>query len=480
MNLRAFLFENQSVRQTVLRNTFWLTLGQILTRLFKAALIIYVARILGAEGYGVFSYAFSIVMIFYVASDVGVNSVVLREAAKGGEDSQKLVSGAFWLKIILVVSTALVILVLAPFLVRNHTAIGVLRLMILYLVFDTFKDFFISFARAKEKMHIDAFVNALETLTMLVVGIPLLMRTPTPMTLAAAYGIGSGIALLAGIGSVATAIRPFSFRLNTAEMKRVLAYSLPLALGTAIFSILNYTDTIMLGWLKNNVTVGWYTAAFKIPQVILGFGGIVSVAVFPLLARSAESDPQKFRAVTRQAMHGLYLMGFPLVIGGWVVANKFIPAVYGSDYTGAIQPFRILITSLLIIFPLAIINMAAFAKNLQRFTVLYFAFATFINIPLNYIFIRLAGANGAAIATLIAYFLGTLLMLRLLQRSTGSSLLDGATLAKLALAASVMGIVVWYVQQFVSVWVAIPLGALVYLPLLWVLRPSIVRELIKL
>jgi O-antigen/teichoic acid export membrane protein len=47
---KEVLFKNKSPRQIVLKNTFWLSLGQFFTRLFKFLLVVFAARILGPEG----------------------------------------------------------------------------------------------------------------------------------------------------------------------------------------------------------------------------------------------------------------------------------------------------------------------------------------------------------------------------------------------------------------------------------------------
>ena len=52
-SIKESLFSNRSLRQTVAKNTFWLTAGNVTGRIIKAGLIIYVARVLGAAGYGV-------------------------------------------------------------------------------------------------------------------------------------------------------------------------------------------------------------------------------------------------------------------------------------------------------------------------------------------------------------------------------------------------------------------------------------------
>jgi len=71
--IKEFLFENKSMRQMVAKNTAWLAIGEMVSRLIRAGLIIYAARVLGTEGYGVFSYALSLAALFTIFSDIGLS-----------------------------------------------------------------------------------------------------------------------------------------------------------------------------------------------------------------------------------------------------------------------------------------------------------------------------------------------------------------------------------------------------------------------
>ena len=83
--IKLFLFKNTSTSQTIVKNTFWLSIGQFGSRFLKAAIFIYAARTLGASGYGVFAYVLGSIGLILALSDIGINSMLTREAAKGEE-----------------------------------------------------------------------------------------------------------------------------------------------------------------------------------------------------------------------------------------------------------------------------------------------------------------------------------------------------------------------------------------------------------
>ena len=80
--IKNFLFKNITAKQTVAKNTVWLSISQFGARIIKAAIVIYAARVLGAAGYGVFSYAITLAGFFGIFVDPGINSVLIRDGAK--------------------------------------------------------------------------------------------------------------------------------------------------------------------------------------------------------------------------------------------------------------------------------------------------------------------------------------------------------------------------------------------------------------
>ena len=110
---KSLLLENKSPRQTIAKNTFWLFSGNIFSRIIQAAILIYAARILSVDGWGVFSYALSIAGLFTIFIDFGINAVITRESVHNLEDQQKYFSTALGIKLVMAVIIGAVILVLS-------------------------------------------------------------------------------------------------------------------------------------------------------------------------------------------------------------------------------------------------------------------------------------------------------------------------------------------------------------------------------
>jgi O-antigen/teichoic acid export membrane protein len=68
--------------QTIAKNSATLFVSQILSYLLIFFYTIYVARYLGAEGFGILSLAISITGIFGIVVDMGLTTLLIREVAR--------------------------------------------------------------------------------------------------------------------------------------------------------------------------------------------------------------------------------------------------------------------------------------------------------------------------------------------------------------------------------------------------------------
>ena len=80
------------------KNTSWLFAEKVLRMVVGIFVAIWVARYLGPEQFGLFSYAGSFVGLFTAFATLGLDGIVIRELVKDEGRRDKLIGTAFWLK----------------------------------------------------------------------------------------------------------------------------------------------------------------------------------------------------------------------------------------------------------------------------------------------------------------------------------------------------------------------------------------------
>lgn len=474
-SVKRALFENRSHRQTIIKNTFWLTGSNLLGRLIRAGLIIYVARVLGAEGYGVFSYALSIAAFFSVFSDIGVSAILTREGSRNPEALPKYLGTSLAIKTTLLLISDILILVVAPFFTNIPKAVPLLPVAALLLSFDGLREFAFSITRAKEKMEVEAGIGIFTNIAITAIGVAAVFVRPTPTVLMVGYTLGSGLGMLLAYLLLRTYFSPGSLRFDLTLVGPILKEALPFSLSVVLGTVLLSTDTVMLGWLANAREVGLYAAAQRPVQLLYVLPGILGSVLFPAFARFVSTDRSRFRALFEQGIAALFLASIPLAIGGMIVSGNLTLLLFGSGYAAAAVPFALLLGTLFAVFPLALFGNAVFAYGRQQEFVKFMVAGAVTNVILDLILIPRYGGIGCAIATLVAE--GIVVTLNWYRFNAIAPFTVLPHLQRIIPAAAIMGIATFLLDRAgVPVLVTVGVGGLIYGGILYALREPLLER----
>ena len=400
--IRNFFFENSNTRQTIIKNTFWLFLGEASGRLLKMLLIVYAARKLGAAGWGVFSYAISIASLLMIFADIGIDNLIIREISQNKENHKILISAAFFIKIVILLSSILLVIFVSPYISSIPEAAGLFSAVAVILFFDVIRNSGFAINRVLEKMEKETIIKVIMNSVILVLGIALINADPSPISLAVSYAVGSIIGALLIASVVRKTVVQFVAKVNKETLKMVLGATLPFAVMALVGSIMADTDIFMLGIWRTPEDIGVYAAAQRFYQFIIMLPSMIATAMFPLMSRLAHKENEKFKIVLEKALFVLAVIGMPIALGGIVLTNQIVLLVFGQSYIDAIPVLYIFMIMLLITLPMTLLINSIFAYDKQRKMVRANIFGMLANVLLNFLLIPKFGATGAAFATLIS------------------------------------------------------------------------------
>ncbi len=471
--VKEFLFRSNAPRQTVVKNTLWLFASQVVSRSLRAAIFVYAARVLGAGQYGVFSLAQSIAGLLMLFSDLGVNPVISREVAKGVDQRSRWIATGFFLKMF-VLTLSLVATGLFSLYFDKRMNTGILLAVISFVFFlDGIREFWIAVVRALEKMQWEALVSFLANSVTVVAGLVLLKFWKTPLHLALAYLLGSVVGVLAILFAIRSDLRGLVHNVDWSLSRHTLQVAWPFVVWAMLGSLLVYTDSIMLGGLKDARTVGFYNAGSKLVLFLLALPELLTASVFPTFARRAVNG--NFLSPFVTSFRVTVLVALPLVLGGVILGKSIIYALYGDAYRQSVPVFQILLLLLLFHFPGVVVGSAVFAYN-RHFEILrYVAISAFANVLLNWFLIPQYGAVGSAVATVLSRSVAVVGAVTILIRIQPFPIFTA--LWRPLSAAVVMGTglgIASYVQ--LNLWLSLFLGASIYLLTLYALREPLLGD----
>lgn len=412
---KLFLLENQSAGQTIAKNTFWLTVSEAVGRLLRVAIVIYAARVLGAAGWGTFSYLTSFAAVLTIFSDIGVSSVIIREISKRPEERQAYFSTAFVLKLALAALSFLFIVFATPLFTNIPISQALVISIGLLFVFDSFRRFGTALFRADEKMEREALVNVITQVLIVAVGFAALAVFATPESLGFAYMAGAGAGLLATGFFLRSEVRQLLRGFTKTLIAPIVKAAWPLSIAAVFGALLVNIDTVMIGWFKEAAHVGYYAAAQQPIALLYILPTLVVGGFFPALAKLA-GEKEKFREVLERGMALILLAAFPIAFGIILTADQIIELVYGAEYLPGAGSLRILALTLLTAFPASLLIHSTLAYNKQKTLVPLWIAGIALNIGLNALLIPGMGIAGAAWASFIAQVIVNTLIWRGMRR----------------------------------------------------------------
>ncbi|OGI75894.1 hypothetical protein A3C67_03440 [Candidatus Nomurabacteria bacterium RIFCSPHIGHO2_02_FULL_42_19] len=203
---------------------------------------------------------------------------------------------------------------------------------------------------------------------------------------------------------------------------------------------------------------------------------MIASASFPLMARLANKDNEKFKVVLEKTLEVFMLIGIPITFGGLILANQIIPLVFGQAYLEAIPVFQILMIMLLVSFPLILLINSIFVYNQQKKLVAANIFGVIMNVILNFFLIPKFGITGAAVATLASTSMIAWTMWRKMKKINNFEILP--TLKTVILPVMVMSLIILILKYFgIGVIFNIIISSAVYFWVLFSIKRSIFTEL---
>src|SRR3989344_4812897 len=258
--IKNFFLKNQTMKQALIKNVFWLFVSEGGAILLKLALIIYSARVLGASGWGVFSYAISVGALLMIFSDLGINNLLVREMSQKKAVFQNLISTMLLLKVLILTVSALLVVFISPVISTIPEAATLFPIIAVIFFFDVMREIGLAVNRASEKMERDMVVKTVTNALILGFGILLLKIEVAPKSVALAYAIGSAVGFVVVAFIVRKYIKEFLGAVDIKLVRSIIKTAWPFVFIIFIGAIMGNTDIYMLGIWKDTTEIGLYAS----------------------------------------------------------------------------------------------------------------------------------------------------------------------------------------------------------------------------
>lgn len=404
-----------STVRRIAKNTGVLLISRVTSYAMGFLFIVCTARYLGAEGFGVLSFALAFTVIFGVFADLGLRQLTVREVARNESLARKYLGNVAVMKVILVILTFGLIALTINLLGYPELTIKVVYLIALSVIFNSFNNMFYSIFQAYEKMEYQSLAQILNSALMLASALFAISQGFGIIGFALIYSIVTAIVLLYNfIICMWKFIRP-KLEIDWVFWKDTIKKALPFGLTGIFVTMYHYVDSVMISYMVGNTEVGLYNAAYRIAFTFSLISEVYFTALFPNMSRWYIKEKETLKQAFNISFKLMLYTG--LIVGIMITffSDYIIRVIFGREFLSSISLLKILIWSISLSFVNTSLAIMLDVTNNQHLNSLRVFIGVLFNIVLNLFLIPRYGALGAAVATLVTRIFIMVLVLLLLK-----------------------------------------------------------------
>ncbi|MBX7245177.1 MAG: flippase [Candidatus Sumerlaeaceae bacterium] len=393
----------------IARNSIFLLGGEGLARTLNLIVSIILARHLGPERLGIYTFVLNYGVLLGLATEFGLSRAAIRDMARLPGDTLPAAAGNVYILRTLMCAVAYIAIAASLLTPLGHGMSAerqqLILLWALSLVFQAFTRNSEILFQSQERMQFNA---AFLVLNRLIATALILTAIYTGRGLRAVVCANlfadAVVCFVANAAAFRTIARP-RFLWDAPALRRLFRLATPFGLQLVATQIYFFADSIMIYYIFRGATpaavdreIGIYGAVAKIVVTLQFIPISVCSALYPALSRAFHEDRDRMNSLFARSFNVFALAAIPLGLLLFSFRSEVIHAIYGNRYDESIPILKISAWSIPLTFLAIPLGNLLAASDRQR----YVTYASFTNaacfIILGFLLIPAHGAWGAAVA----------------------------------------------------------------------------------
>jgi O-antigen/teichoic acid export membrane protein len=407
------------------KNTVFSFVLKILGLILSYVFIVLVSRCFGAESYGRFSIAFTILNIFSLVFALGIPDATIKIV------SDKSINSKFNFR-----TTSLILLIFSA-LVGSLILYSISEFLSNFYKDENLKGYFIvsaitlpplillrfNYETLRGKNEIIRFGFLSHVIPFFLTSILIIIafyyyNIVDDSIVIIAYAIGIVLAFTLSVFWIKK-VDNSQLNLKRYSAKQLMHYSFPMLATSSFIFIMGWTDTLMLAYYNDKADVGIYNVVIRIARIAIIAITSVNLVLAPKVSELySNSEFGKMKQLIAKSTKLIFIVTLPLVII-IILANKFVLSIFGDEFiSGGVALIVVMLSQLFNAISGSsgqVMNMTGNHKMLRNFTI----YSAILNIALNLLLIPSYGILGAAIATASSIIVLNLSSAVFVKRSLG-------------------------------------------------------------
>ena len=379
----------------------------------------YISRLFGVERLGLVNFVDNTVNYFLLFATMGINTLGVREIAAVKEDREsrsKVAAALLGINLLFTLATLVVYFVVIATIPRLREYsdlfyLGAVKILFTALIVEWF------FTGIENFKYIT--LRSIAIRSCYIAAIFLTIRHGEQYRL---YWLLSVAAVVINaVVNLAYARRYIDLHLKDLLDLRYMKSNLTLGVYAIMTSMYLTFNVMYLGLVTDNTEVGYYTTAFKVYSVILGFFSAFASVMLPRMsAIVAAGDKQSFERLVIRSFDAVATFSTPIVLCSTIFAPQIIRVLAGTGYEGAVVPMQIIMPTICLVAISQVMTLQVLMPmRRERILLIISIVGAAVSVIANALIVKQLHSIGSAIVLLVAEVVVTLLCAITIRRDCG-------------------------------------------------------------
>jgi len=333
----------------ITKNTIALIVREALNKGALFILLVLIGRLLGKEALGRYSLALAISQIFFFGTEMGLNTIMVRDVSKERSLVGKFLVNIGALRIILGIGTLGLIWLTALIIGAKGEAATVIYLCAFSSFFVNITNIYTSSFRAFEKMELETLIALVKNIIFLPVAIWMLFNGFGLIAIFNIFLVSNLVALIAANIVFLSQIGTPRWEFDFGFLGNQLTQTLPLWIGQLFGIAYLKIAPLLLFKLKGEEAVGLYNAGYVIVDGLWILVGCFIYSLFPIISRLCKTSLSEARREYLKGVRFILLIFIPLGAVLMLIAPWITQSFYGSKFIEIIPLVRFMVVASILI-----------------------------------------------------------------------------------------------------------------------------------
>ena len=388
------------------KNVIWLSADKVIRTMVALFISAAIARELGPSEYGLLAYALTIIAILQGLGTLGMDQIIIKKIAEDNSDKEKVIVNAILLRLIFgIILYALTILCFYNSIYENlFFYTGIL------LVFQCI-DVIDLWCQGMNNARLMVMVRLFTLSIISIYRIHLLDNESTVEQYALSYSYEYILILCISYYIFYKYISKIIYKnININMCLNLLEQSWRYILSGIFISLYMKLDQILINHYLGSAELAKYSVVVPLVSYISYLPALINIILLPYFSKMRIENFNKYKILLNYTQKLLIITSICAYIFLYSLSNFLINILYGSQYIDSVEIMQIYAFTLIPIFLGVGQGLWAVTENKSKVILINSLAGLVSSLVLNLILIPLYGIKGAAISTVISYFISAILM----------------------------------------------------------------------